>query len=195
MLNKMNNKYFILLITILLSYTNCFSMSLQRNNSKEKIILTGQEIVVKDKCYNLFDNSENELVKVFGKPDSITDTFGGYDYFFYNYDIKAVLLYEHIVESISLLLYDNGKENNTYVTKTIKTIALDNIVITTETTFDEMCTILKNNNIEFSQRENQSRYTIWLKNYCGKDICINFYKRNNNKISEILVACAFVLYK
>ena len=186
MLNKMNNKYFILLITILLSYTNCFSMSLQKNNSKEKIIITGQEIVVKDKCYNLFDNTENELVKVFGKPDSITDTFGGYDYFFYNYDIKAVLLYEHIVESISLLLYDNGKENNTYVTKTIKTIALDNIVITTETTFDEMCTILKNNNIEFSQRENQSRYTIWLKSYCGKDICINFYKRNNNKISEIL---------
>ena len=191
----MNNKYFILLITILLSYTNCFSMSLQKNNSKEKILITGQEIVVKDKCYNLFDNSENELVKVFGKPDSITDTFGGYDYYFYNYDIKAVLLYEHIVESISLLLYDNGKENNTYVTKKIKTIALDNIVITTETTFDEMCTILKNNNIEFSQRENQSRYTIWLKNYCGKDICINFYKRNNNIISEILVACAFVLYK
>jgi len=189
LLKKLKNKkikHYVFLLCFVYFCSLCFAWS-NRKDLDIKIEINGKKITVNNKLCQLLGGTEGELRAVLGDPSLKTGTFGGKDYLYYDYDIHAIVNDNSEVKTLFFCLYDIASfvDKCEYIKGKIKSVKIDDILLTSTSDYEQLCSVLNKRNIVFSKKEDGTAYRIIINDYNEKDIYLGFYKDNGCKIYRI----------
>ena len=195
---KMNNIRYVALFGVLVLCTFCFSLSYAKSY-KENITVEiyEKEIKINNKHCRLIGKKANELRQAFGEPDFISGTFGGFDYFYYDYDISPRVKDDNNIESIDFCFYNLKEfiENHKYEKGRISGVNVDGLFLTPNSKYEDISNLLFNKKIICKKKENRTSFIIAVDDFKGKYLFMRFDKENENKILNITIAEAYVFTK
>lgn len=184
-----------ILFFMLLICAYCFSKSITRKENTFDIKIMDKETRINDKPFYFIGGTKQYLLQAIGEPNETFNTFGGQDYFYYDPDLRIIVLENNNIETVSFVFYDLKIKNKTdkYEEGSVGQFIIDDLTFTASSTYDIVTSILRKNEIPYSEKKHNQEIGIWISNYRGKDICMHFHKNFSNLITSIAISEAGIL--